>query len=132
MANVIRALTNDGIESFAVLPSAARTAAPDTLELRNLGRVTGLIVVVDVTASAATPVVNVKIQGVDVFSGKTWDILTSADIAGTGTTVLRVRPGITPVTNVAVADALPPTVRITALHSDADSITYSVSAHLID
>lgn len=117
---------------LVVLPSAARTTAPDTREYRGLGRAAGIVVVVDVTAIASTPELTVKVQGVDLFSGKTWDILTSAVLAGTGTVVLRVRPGITAATNVAVADVLPPVVRITCLHGDTDSITYSVNAYLVN
>lgn len=129
MANVLMDLVGAG-RVFSVMDSAARTATPDTVQFTGMGRSVGLVLVVDATAITATPSVVVKIQGVDSVSGKTWDILTSAAIVATGTTVLRVRPGITASTNIAVADALPPVIRILATHGDADSITYSISAHL--
>ena len=128
MANVVA----DGGRHIAVLPSDARTAAPDTKEYRGLGRAVGIVVVVDVTATDATPALTVKVQGVDIVSGKTWDILTSAALSSAATTVLRVRPGIAAVSNVSAADVLPPAVRITCLHGDADSITYSVNAFLVN
>ena len=126
-------LLNPSVRSATVLPSAARTAAPNDQEFRGFApSVLGVLVVVDVTSITSTPSLTVKVQGVDPRTGKTWDIVTSAAIVATGTTVLRVRPGITPVTNVAVADVLPPVFRISCTHADADSITYSVSAYLLD
>jgi hypothetical protein len=119
-----------GVQQLTVLPSAARTADPNTMEFRDLGRVSGIVVVVDATAIVSTPSITVKIQGVDVATGKTWDILTSAAIATAVTTVLKVRPGITVAANVAVADIIPPIIRIVVSHGNANSITYSVTAHL--
>ena len=66
----------------------------------------------------------------DTLSGATWTILQSAAITDAGTTVLKVRPGITAASNVAVADVLPPAFRIACAHGDSDSLTYSVSAFL--
>lgn len=128
MANTITQLAGD--RSIVVLPSAARTAAPDSQEFRNLGRAQGLVVVVNATAKSATPSVTVTISGVDVFTGATWTILTSAAITDAGTTVLKVHPGITVASNVAVADVLPQAFRISCAHGDSDSLTYSVSAYL--
>ena len=127
MANVI---TDAPGRSIVVLASAARTTAPDTQEFRNFGRASGLVVVVNATAKSSTPSVTVTIKGVDVFTGATWDILASAAITDAGTTVLKVRPGITAASNVAVADVLPPVFRIACAHGDSDSLTYSVSAYL--
>lgn len=116
--------------SIPLLPSAARTATPDTFELTETGRYTALVVVLDVTAVVSTPSVTVAVVGVDRASGKTWPLVTSAAVAATGTTVLKVSPGITPVTNVAVADILPPTIRVVVTHGNANSITYTVAAHV--
>ncbi|GGM55614.1 hypothetical protein GCM10012275_28410 [Longimycelium tulufanense] len=130
MANVITDLRS-GTRSFVVLPSEARTASPDTMEFEGLGRASGLVVVVDVTAADLTADIIVKLQGVDrVASGKTWDILTSASLTAAGTTVLRVRPGITGTANVAASEPLPSVVRISVTHAGSGSITYSVSGHL--
>lgn len=128
MANVVGEAGYNA-DVFTVLPSAARTADPDTKEYRDLAKAVGLVLVIDVTAITSTPSITVKIQGVDIVSGKTWDILTSAAIATVSTTVMRVRPGITASANVAVSDVLPPVVRVTVTHGNANSITYSVVAY---
>jgi hypothetical protein len=119
-------------EPFVVLPSAARTATPTVDEFRVRGGDSdGLLVVVNVTAVADTPSVVFTIRGVDMVSGSTWVVLTSAAIVGTGTTVLRVHPSLTAATNVTAKDVVPAFWTITAVHGDADSITYSVAAQLV-
>ena len=127
MANVI---TDSPGRSFVVLPSAARTTTPDTQEFRSLGRAAGLVVVVNATAKTSSPSVVVTISGVDIFTGALWTVIASAAITNTGTTVLKVHPGITAATNVAVADVLPVAFRVTCTHGNTDSITYSVAAYL--
>ncbi len=129
MANVISRLSERG--PFTVLPSAARTAAPDTQEFDASGvDYSGLHLVIDVTAIAATPSITVTIAGVDRASGKTYTTLASAAITATGTTVLKVGRGLTAAANLVANDLLPPIFRVTVTHADADSITYSVSGHL--
>lgn len=128
MANVVTRL-RPGHGAFTVLPSAARTAAPDTQEFEHRGA-RGLVVVVDATAVTGTPSVTVTVAGVDRVSGKTWTLLASAAITGTGTTVLKIGPGLTAAANAAVNDMLPPVFRVTCAHGDSDSITYSVTGHL--
>lgn len=124
MANVINATPG---HAFSVYASAARTATPDTMEF-DVPRRRTLTLVIDVTAVTATPSVVFTIQGVDRVSGKTFDVLVSAAITGTGTTVLRVNDALTAAANTIAKDAIPPVIRITAVHGDADSITYSVAA----
>lgn len=129
MANVIGRLLGRG--PFTVLPSAARTASPDTMEFEALGvDYHGVHLVIDVTAVTATPSVTVTIQGVDRLSGKVYTILASAAITATGTTVLKVGAGLTAAANLVANDLLPPVFRITVAHGDADSITYSVAGQL--
>lgn len=125
MANVI---TRAG-RSHTVFASAARTATPDTQELELPGGVEKAYVVIDCTAVTATPSVTFLIEGVDRTSAKTWTLLQSAAITGTGTTVLRINDALTASANVTAKDSLPPVIRFTATHGDADSITYSVGAH---
>lgn len=124
MANVIDRAPGD---VFTVYSSAARTATPDTMEF-DLERARSLVVTIDVTAASATPSVVFTIMGVDRVSGKTYDILVSAAITGTGTTVLRVDPDLTAAANTIAKDIVPACIRIKAVHADADSITYSVGA----
>jgi len=116
---------------MVILPSAARTATPTIENFTNSGRYRGMILVIDVTAAADTPSVVFTIQGVMPVSTKKYTILASSAITGTGTTVLRVYPGATAATNAAANDVLPAVWTLSAVHADADSITYSVECHLL-
>ncbi|SRR6266536_6056452 len=129
MANQIIDITGAG-RSVSLLPSTARTATPDTFEIQGTGRSTALVVVVDVTAVVTAPSITVAVAGVDRLSGKTWPLVTSAAILLTGTTILRVAPGLIAAANLTVSDILPPVVRVTVTHANSNSITYSVSAHV--
>lgn len=111
--------------------SAARTATGNSGDLSN-GQHRGLHLVIDATAASATPSVVFTIQGKDETSGQYYTILASAAITGVSTTVLRVYPGLTAASNTVANDALPKTWRVLATHADADSITYSVGACLIN
>lgn len=119
-------------DQIQVLASAARTSDPsiDTYRVKG-GEVSGLLLVIDVTSVTATPSVTFTIKGVDQVSGKTWDILASAAITGTGTTVLRVHPALTASANAIAQDVVPTFFTVTAVHADTDSITYSVAAYLV-
>lgn len=116
--------------AFAVLASAARTATPDTQEFEIPSRARGLFLVIDATAITSTPSVTVTISGVDRVSGKVWTLLTSAAIATVSTTVLQVGPALTAAANLVANTCLPPTIRVTATHGNANSITYSIGAHI--
>jgi hypothetical protein len=128
MANTITRVSNSAGQ-VVVYASAARTAEPDTQEFEVSGY-RSLHLVVDVTAVTDTPSIVVTVLGVDRVSGKTYTILASAAITGTGTTVLRVGQGLTAAANLVANDSLPPVFRIRVTHADADSVTYSVGAML--
>lgn len=128
MANTISRVSSDA-GRFEVYASAARTADPDTQELGVAGY-RGIHLVIDCTAATGSPSVVVSILGVDRVSGKTYTILASAAITGTGTTVLKVGPGLTAAANLVANDVLPPVIRIVPDHTGADSITYSIGASL--
>jgi hypothetical protein len=113
-----------------VYASAARTATPTAVDIRT-GRYKGVQIVIDVTAVTSTPSTTPKIEGVDSLSGKAYTILTGAAIAATGTVVLRVYPGCIASANLVANDVLPEQIRITLTHGNANSMTYTVSAHLI-
>lgn len=117
--------------TIAVLNSAARTATTTSDDFINYDAI-GLQLIIDVTAVTATPSITVTIQGKDYLSGKYYTILSSAAITGTGTTVLRVFPSATAATNLAANDFLPINWRVSVAHGDTDSITYSISANLMD
>jgi hypothetical protein len=109
--------------------SAARTATPTAVEV-NTSRTKALRIVVDATAITATPSVVVTIDGKDNTSGKYFNILTGAAIATVSTNVYTIALGTTVAANVSASAPLPDVVRVTLTHGDADSITYSVTAHL--
>lgn len=113
-----------------VYSSAARTATPTAVEL-GTSRAKALRLVFDATAVTATPSIVVTIDAFDSLSGKYVNLLTSAAIATVSTTTLTVGPGVTVAANVSASTFLGDRVRITCTHGDADSITYTVSAHLI-
>lgn len=108
-----------------LLASAARTATTNSADFTNQDY-RGVDVIINATAATATPSVVFTIQGYDSTSAQYYTILASAAVTGTGTTVLRVYPGITAAANTAASYALPRRWRVNATHADSDSITYSV------
>lgn len=116
-------------DQFTILGSAARTATP-TVDTFRVGRPGGLLVFIDVTAASATPSVVFTIQGVDELTGATYDVLASVAVTGIGETRLHVHPAITAAANVKADELVPTTIGLTAVHADADSITYSVTGML--
>ena len=113
-----------------VLPSAARTATPAAVVVGSV-YARGVHVVVDVTAVGVTPSITVTLESQDLTSGKWYPLLTSAAISTVSTTVLKVYPGATVAANLAANDVLAEAFRVTVTHANGNSITYSVSAHLI-
>ena len=111
-------------EHVTIFSSAARTATPTDANV-TIGSSVGFFII-NVSAATATPSVVFAVNGVDALSGAEYNIITSAAITGTGTTVLRVFPGATASANVTVNDLLPEGINVSATHGDADSITYSV------
>lgn len=113
-----------------ILPSAARTTTVNSAILKN-SEFRGAHFIIDVTAITDTPSVVPTIQGYDAVSGKYYTILTGAAIVATGTTVLKVYPGITAAANLSVSDVLPSDFRVIMTAADTDSMTYSISASFI-
>jgi hypothetical protein len=113
-----------------VLASAARTATVNSADFVNYNA-RGVHVIIDVTAITATPVLTPKIQGKDPVSGNYYDILIGTDITATGTTVLKIYPGVSALAGGSAVDILPRTWRVRIEHADADSATYSVGANLV-
>jgi len=111
-----------------VYPSAARVATPTTVEL-DMSTARSLILVVDCTAYPAGASVVFNVDGYDSLSDTAWTILDSTAVAATGTTILRIGPEMTASAGAKARDVVPPVVRVTPVHADGDSITYSVAAH---
>lgn len=116
--------------SIRVYESAARTATPTAPEI-DTAYARGMHVVIDVTAVSATPSVTPSIEGYDTLSDTWYTLLTGSAITATGTTVLKIYPGIAAVANAAASDVIPSRCRVSMTHADADSITYTVAAHLM-
>lgn len=113
-----------------VLTSAIRAATTNSSTFGNPGA-KGIHLSVDVTVVPGVDTVTPKIQGYDETSGKYYDILVGSAIVATGTTVLKVYPGITVAANVSASDVLPTSWRVTMTHSAATNFTYSIGASLI-
>ncbi len=114
-----------------VYTSAARTATP-TAVVVNTRKAKALYLYWNSTAITASPSIVVTVDMYDSLSNSYSTLLTSAAITSATTVVLKLGPGLTAAANVAVLDYLPDQVRVTCTHGDADSITYSVAAHLLD
>ncbi len=110
--------------------STARTATPAAVVV-NTSRVRAMRLVFDVTAIVSTPSCTITVDAVDNTSGKFVNLLTSAAIATVSTTVLTIALGVTVAANLAASNALDDAVRVTVTHGNANSITYTLSAHLI-
>jgi hypothetical protein len=128
MANVVTTLPSLGV--FTVLPSAARTATPDTQEFELPSRANALHLVIDATAITSTPSITVTVSGVDRLSGKTYTLLAGAAVATVSTQILKVGPALTASANAVANDYLPPIIRISVAHGNANSITYSIGGLL--
>lgn len=115
-------------DEIEILGSAARTASVNTADYRADGH-RGVVVLIDVTAIAATPSVVFTVQG--KIGSTYYDMLASAAVTNTGQTILKVYPGITAAANASVSDILPESWRVKAVNGDADSITYSIKAVLL-
>ena len=111
--------------------SAARTATPAVFNGIADDNVRGAIITIDVTAISVTPSVVFTISGIDLLSWKIYTILVSAAITATGTTVLRIHPSLTAVNDLVANDMIPSNFRITPVHGDSDSITYTVGVELV-
>lgn len=113
-----------------LLASAARTALINSSDQVNYNA-RGVIVTVDITAyTSGTLTCTIKYK--DSLSGKYITQLASAALAAAATTQLTVYPGVTVAANGAVSQPLPRVWRVEMTVGDATSITYSVSANLIN
>lgn len=116
-------------ESHKLLASEARTASVTSADQRNTS-CRGIRVVINATASAATPSVVPKIEG-KTASGVYYTLLEGAAITGTGTTELLVFPAAAVTANLSANKFLPLTWRLVLTAADADSLTYSVDYDLL-
>lgn len=99
-----------------VYASAARTATPTALTF-SMGAYGTLRLMLDATAITSTPSIVVTVEMFDALSAKWITVLTAAAITTVSSNALGPIAG------------LRGQVRVTVTHGNANSITYSVSAH---
>ena len=111
----------------------AASASVNGADLDNLSAVGGTFTV-DITAiSGAGAAATFTVQGKDELSGKYYTILASAALNATGTTVLRVYPGLTASANVTATSILPRTIRvICTITGSTPAVTATVGVSLND
>lgn len=91
----------------------------------------GLHVIVDITALGASATLTVTIEGRDPEANKAYTLLASAALASTGTTILKVYPGLTAASNLVASDILPTNWRIKAVGA-TEAVTATISAQLME
>ena len=110
--------------------TAAGSGTVTSADLQNVTGA-GVSVVIDITAITGTsPTLVVKVQGKDVASGKYFDLITSATLNATGTTRLRIYPGIIQTgTNTFVSDVVPEWYRISyTIGGTSPAVTATIGA----
>lgn len=114
--------------SQPLLESAARTATVNYEQ--DGGDYETLTAIAVVTLDPASAALVFHIEGYDVASASWVTLLSSASVAGVGTTILQVGPDVPTVTNVSRTMPLPRRWRLRVAVADTDSMTYSVGAWL--
>ena len=118
--------------TFPVAESAAREATTTFGPFVNVHGARALLLIIESTAEVDTASVTFKIQGIDLATGVTWDILTSAAVTdGATSIVLRVSPDLTAAANLIAKDHVPYTWQVVATHADADDLTYQIQAQYV-
>lgn len=111
--------------------SQARTSTPTAAAFASQGR-RGLHLVINVTSvPGSAPSVVPTIDAQDFLSSAWYNLLTGVAITATGTTVLKVYPGIGTIANGAASDVLTANLRLVMTHGNANSITYTAAALLV-
>jgi hypothetical protein len=113
-----------------VFASAARTATPTGVVFYT-GNAPALYVIVEVTAAADTPSVVFNIDLWDPVSGTGVTLLDSAAVTAVSSNIYKISPALAASANLIAQEHVPPHVKISPVHADTDSITYSVSAILL-
>jgi len=118
-----------GQDGVSVAASASRTVATTFGNFTNVNH-RALHCIVDVTVIGADSL-TIEIEARQLFPPFTfYPLLISAAIVATGTTVLKVGIGFSPVANLTANDMLPAVWRVVGTPSGVDPITYSINANL--
>ncbi len=78
------------------------------------------------TSGTYTP----HIQGKDPVYGTYYDVLVGPPISATGTTILKVYPGLSAIANGSASDILPATWRVQMIGASSPNMALSVTAYL--
>ena len=117
---------NDGL---SVAASASRTVATTFGNFTNVNH-RALHVIVGVTVIGADAL-TIDIEGRELFPPFSfYPLLTSLPISSTGTTVLKIGIGFTPIGNLTANDLVTAVWRVVATPAGVDPITYSINANL--
>ena len=125
----------NNLEEITLLASAERTSSTVTPTQTNYNA-RGVMLVLDVSAITDTPSIQAVVQVIDTLSGDYEAILRGGNVTTVSLNSYVVYPGGIStagggdVVMVAILP-LPRKWRVTVSHSDADPITYSLSAHYI-
>lgn len=118
-----------GQDGITIAGSASRTVATTFGNFTNVNHRT-LHVIVNVTVIGADTL-TIDIEARQLAPPFTfYPLLTSAAISSTGTTVLKIGVGFTPIANLTANDMIPAVWRVVATPSGADPITYSINSSL--
>lgn len=118
-----------GQDGISVAPSASRTVTTTFGTFTNVNH-RALHLAVNVTVIGADTL-TIDIEARQLFPPFTfYPILTSLAISATGTTILKVGIGFSPIANLTANDMLPAVWQVDATHSGVDPITYSMNANL--
>lgn len=108
-----------------ILASAARTTATNSVDIYRTTE-TGIHVIFTITAQPGSGSITPEIDAKDSL-GNYYPILIGTALTTTGTTILKVGPGIGAVSNGASADMLPDIYRVHVSVANSASYTYSVT-----
>lgn len=112
---------------YSVIASGAQTAAQVNSADQTNTYYRGVHVIITVSAYTAGNY-TVTLQGKDTTTGGYYTILVGTAISSTGTTVLKVYPGIGVLANGSASDMLPQTWRVQLNGAAGQSMTLSVDA----
>jgi hypothetical protein len=120
-------------QNITALALVARATSINGNDLDNTSSI-GATVVIDITAiTGTTPTATFTVEGKDEVSGKYYTILASTALNSTGTTVLRIYPGLTAAANSVASSLIPKIFRVTCtITGTTPAVTATVGVALHD
>ena len=112
-------------DEIVLLTSASRTTTQTSPDFYNIGGVSTLAIILDVT-SPGTGSITVTINGKDPASGKYFLLLSGVAVTTVTTNVYRVNPFAAAIVNALAQVSLPKTVQVVVTANNANPMTYSL------